>query len=79
MDKKYVRIQVLAEAADVHPAAVERLIRDERTTPDAYIQWGVTASGNNRYRPMFLESRVPELVATIKKYKRSYVSSSLKK
>jgi hypothetical protein len=71
-------MQVVADAAGVNPDAAARLIFEERIAPDAYVRWGFDKDGKARYRPMFLESRVPELAATVKRYTRVYVPSSLK-
>lgn len=76
MDKHphaFVRAHVVAQAANVHQDTISRLIYEQKLTPDALVEWGKDAhTGETKYRPMFLRSRVSEVVGIVQKYVRTY-------
>lgn len=78
MDKHpqiFVRAHVVAQAANVHQDTISRLIYEKKLLPDALWEFGTDAhTGETKYRPMFLRSRVPEIVTHVQKYVRTYTS-----
>jgi hypothetical protein len=76
MDKRgriYVRSLVVADAAGVHLDTLSRLIYEGKLEADAHIEWGTDkVTGDTKYRPIFLRSRVPEVVEIVRKYVRTY-------
>lgn len=78
MDKHphvFVRAHVVAQAANVHQDTISRLIYEKKLVPDGLVEWGTDPhTGETKTRPMFLRSRVPEVVTIVQKYVRTYTT-----
>jgi hypothetical protein len=61
----YVRLSDLADEVELHPHAVEKLLFRNIIFADASIKHGRTT------QPIFLQSRVAEIVKTIRKHREA--------